>query len=89
MTLDEIHTLLTFKDKSQDNCAEINDLRDQYIVRVSVRTKELRGLEKTLRSLRELWVDAGAGASCAILERLSKKPPKVAAKVRGRVYGTH
>ncbi len=91
MTLDEIRTLLTFKDQPQDNCEGINDLLDEHIEHVAVRIKELRTLEKQLRSLREKCSSPDAGPACGILENLAKDAPASTSEARTtrHIHGTH
>ena len=57
--LDEVRTLLRFKDEPTANCGDVNELLDEHIGHVSRRIKELRALEKQLKDLKEteikLW----------------------------------
>lgn len=91
MTLDEIRALLAFKDQPEDNCEGINNLLDEHIEHVAVRIKELRSLEKQLRSLRDQCVSSQSGAACGILQKLSKDLPEGHGKRRtsGHIHGTH
>lgn len=91
MTLDEIRSLLRFKDSPEDNCAGVNDLLDDHIGHVAQRIRELRGLEKQLKSLREKCSEVDASASCGILKELSSESPVVLARSGGRrhVHGAH
>jgi len=72
MTLDEIRTLLEFKDQPRRSCSEINALLDLRIASVQAKIEELRSLEVQLRKLREQCDDARPGSECGILNRLSK-----------------
>ncbi|MHB8893610.1 MAG: Cd(II)/Pb(II)-responsive transcriptional regulator [Candidatus Geothermincolia bacterium] len=72
MTLDEIRTLLRFKDAPTENCGDVNMLVDEHIGHVAARIRELRALEKQLRGLRELCHEVRETAHCAILKELSK-----------------
>lgn len=79
MTLDEIRTLLHFKDAPEENCAEVNGLLDEHVGHVVKRIKELKALEKELRTLRLLCVNGQQAVVCGILSGLEK-----AAKLGGR-----
>ncbi len=87
MTLQEIRTLLAFKDAPQDNCAEVNALLDDHIGHVAQRVRELRQLEKQLKALRAQCLGAQDAAYCGILQGLALAPPR--GKVTGHVHGTH
>lgn len=94
MTLNEIRTLLHFKDAPADNCVEVNGLLDEHIGHVAARIRELKALEKELKGLREQCVNVQATADCGILSGLEK-----ATQMQGRrpalgchvahVHGTH
>ena len=91
MALDEIRALLRFKEAPQDNCAGVNELLDDHIGHVAQRIRELRGLEKQLKLLREQCGEANAAADCGILKGLSGEMNVTVARVPGRrhVHGTH
>ena len=91
MALDEIRALLRFKEAPQDNCAGVNELLDDHIGHVAQRIRELRGLEKQLKLLREQCGEANAAADCGILKGLSGEMSVPVARVPGRrhVHGTH
>lgn len=89
MTLDEIRELLRFKDDPESNCAEVNILLDEHISHVADRIRELRALEKQLKSLRERCCEAQAAANCGILDELSRPVGKLKAAEHGHVYGVH
>lgn len=72
MTLDEIRLLLRFKDSPAENCGGVNDLLDEHIGHVASRTRELRQLERQLKSLRELCHDASDASRCGILNQLTQ-----------------
>ncbi|MDB5885539.1 MAG: cadR [Polaromonas sp.] len=80
MTLAEIRTLLRFRDAPGDNCGEVNLLLEAHIGHVAARIRELRGLEKELKLLREQCTSAQAGPACGILGELDKaaKAPRAA-----------
>lgn len=91
MTLDEIRVLLRFKDAPTENCREVNELLDEHIGHVAKRVRELRQLEKQLKSLRETCLGAQDAQHCGILNELtaiSKKPSKSSGR-EGHVHGAH
>ncbi len=92
MTLDEIRLLLRFKDEPGQDCGEVNALLDEHIGHVATRIRELRQLEKQLKSLREQCADVHDAAHCGILTQLasaSVAPRQVAVPVAGHVHGAH
>lgn len=93
MTLAEIRTLLHFKDGPDDTCAEVNVLLEAHIGHVVARIRELRGLEKELKRLRNQCTSAQAGPACGILSGLDKAAsvprPAGAAQLSAHVHGTH
>ncbi len=72
MTLDEIRVLLRFKDSPKDTCGEVDQLLETHITHVVTRIKELKVLEKELRSLRAKCSDGGRTSECGILKGLEK-----------------
>ena len=91
MTLDEIRVLLRFKDSPHENCAQVNDLLDEHIGHVAARIKELRALERQLKSLRENCRESQQASQCGILTELSsvsRHAPESTAR-RGHVHGAH
>lgn len=92
MTLDEIRVLLRFKDAPMENCAEVNALLDEHIGHVEERVRELRQLEKQLKSLRELCKETQDAAHCGILSELTqaaRRGPERSSGTAGHVHGTH
>lgn len=71
MALDEIRTLLVFRDAREDNCGEVNSLLDKHIDHVTQRIVELQGLQKQLKALRNQCQDTQAVKDCRILKTLS------------------
>jgi Cd(II)/Pb(II)-responsive transcriptional regulator len=90
MALDEIRTLLRFKDAPTENCGEVNALLDDHVGHVASRIRELKDLEKQLRLLREQCQEAQGVVDCGILKELScaTKPAKERSP-RRHVHGTH
>ncbi len=71
MNLDEIRTLLKFRDGAESDCGEVNTLLDAHIGHVQERISELRVLGKDLRALRELCKEVQDPGQCGILNGLS------------------
>lgn len=72
MALDEIRALLQFKDDPAADCADVNNLLDVHIEHVVSRIRELKALEKELRSLREQCVDRHSVSDCGIINGIEK-----------------
>lgn len=91
MTLDEIRVLLRFRDAPTENCGAVNALLDEHIGHVAHRVKELRQLEKQLKSLRELCRNAQDVEHCGILNELNAMSQQQAtsADMAGHVHGAH
>ena len=91
MTLNEIRTLLTFKDAPQGDCAGVNELVDAHIAHVASRIKELKALERQLKELRQTCTESKETNQCGILAELSVPPRESAAlkSIAGHISGTH
>ena len=91
MTLDEIRVLLRFKDAPTENCLEVNELLDEHIGHVAQRIRELRQLERQLKTLRETCLGGQDAQHCGILNGLTEisKTPAATASRSGHVHGTH
>ncbi len=89
MTLAEIRQLLQFKDNPASDCGDVNALLDAHITHVADRIRELKILEKHLKTLRERCCEAQLAANCGILGELSR--PAQALKVidHGHIHGVH
>jgi Cd(II)/Pb(II)-responsive transcriptional regulator len=72
MTLDEVRTLLELRDRPAQDCGEINDLLDDHIGHVAQRIRELRALEKDLKTLRARCSVPHAVDDCGILSGLDQ-----------------
>ncbi len=72
MALEEIRALLALRDGPADNCAQINELLDAHIEHVARRIRELKVLQKDLRSLRDRCPTPHALAECGILNGLEQ-----------------
>jgi Cd(II)/Pb(II)-responsive transcriptional regulator len=91
MTLEEIRILLTFKDSPHENCAQVNDLLDEHIGHVAARIKELKGLERQLKTLRETCRESQQASQCGILTELSaaSRQDHDSSARRVHVHGSH
>lgn len=89
MALDEIRVLLRFKDAPAENCGQVNTLLDAHIGHVADRIRELRALERQLRSLRKRCHEARDAAHCGILNELSQPSHHGATCGGGHVHGVH
>lgn len=90
MALDEIRALLRFKDSPVENCGEVNALLDEHIEHVADRIRELRALEKQLKSLRTQCAAVQGSAECGILQVLSNAAKTSSSRGGKRhVPGTH
>lgn len=89
MTLGEIRELLRFKDAPAENCGDVNTLLDAHIVHVAARIRELRALEKHLKSLRKQCHEGQDAAHCGILNELSQPSRRGAINRVGYVHGVH
>ena len=91
MTLDEIRVLLRFKDSPHENCTQVNDLLDEHIGHVAARIKELKVLERQLKTLRETCRESQQASRCGILAGLSTASLRDHGSETsiGHVHGTH
>ena len=89
MSLDEIRTLLAWRDQPEASCNAVNSLLDEHIGHITTRIRELRALERQLRELRARCQQASATADCGILVGLSQdavngtEPPTASSHVGG------
>lgn len=72
MTLDEIRQLLSFKDKPELDCGEVNTLMDAHIAQVRAKIKDLQELERELTELRRSFHTARTTRDCGILNNLAE-----------------
>lgn len=91
MSLDEIRTLLRFRDAPDENCAEVNTLLDAHIEHVAARIAELNMLERELKQLRQQCNTEHAAKNCGILNNLAAKTRSVKSgkSKTAHVNGTH
>lgn len=72
MTLEEIRNLLTFRDRPELDCGEVNELVDTHIVQVRAKIRELKALEQQLIELRRSCDTARSAKECGILNGLAQ-----------------
>jgi Cd(II)/Pb(II)-responsive transcriptional regulator len=91
MALDEIRTLLRFKDAPSAQCGDVNTLLDEHIDHVTKRIRELKAMEKTLKAMRLQCRDAQLAKDCGILNGLveAAHQPTASPQPRGHIQGTH
>ena len=92
MTLDEIRTLLEFRDAPEQNCGVVNTLLDDHIGHVTARIAELKALQKQLKKLRLQCDQVQTAKDCGILKELRSdiaQPRKRTDKPAAHVHGTH
>ena len=70
MSLDEVRALLRLRSSPAEECGDVNALLDEHLGHVMRRIKELRGLERELKALRERCASATDTAHCGILSEL-------------------
>ena len=75
MTLDEVRSLLRFKDAPAEDCGQVNALLDAHIGHVARRIAELRTLEQHLKTLRAQCRAPNAINDCGILQGLDAAAP--------------
>ena len=71
MTLDEVRTLLQYRDKPDENCGEVNVLLDEHIDAVETRMEELIQLKQHLLALRQKCASEALAEYCGILHALA------------------
>ena len=70
MALDEIRSLLTFRDQPDRSCGDVNALLDKHIIDVADRIAQLKQLQQQLLGLRGLCTEVQTAKDCAILQCL-------------------
>lgn len=91
MTLEEIRSLLAFRDAPEEDCADVNLLLDRHIGHVAQRIAELKDLKGQLTELRDRCRSVKGVADCGILQTLEGETPKPARKRddHGHLRRTH
>lgn len=89
MSLEEIRSLLSFRDAPDASCRAVNDLLDSHIAHVTHRIRELQNLKKQLQALRSQCRSAQAAKDCEILQSLAGQENSVPAKLGTHGGGCH
>lgn len=89
MNLDEIRTLLKFRDMPSASCGEVNALLDEHIHHVSERIEELTLLRRQLETLRSQCPTADKAEHCGILKGLAGGTASRRRKSGGHVRSSH
>ncbi|NLC36290.1 MAG: Cd(II)/Pb(II)-responsive transcriptional regulator [Alcaligenaceae bacterium] len=71
MALDEVRTLLRYRDTPVDDCGDVNGLLDAHIQAVEARINELMHLKQHLVTLRQKCTQVAPTTSCGILGALA------------------
>lgn len=71
MALEDVRTLLVYRDTPKEDCGDVNALLDEHIGAVEVRMEELLQLKEHLMILRQKCTSAAPIQSCGILRALS------------------
>ncbi|MFZ3141273.1 Cd(II)/Pb(II)-responsive transcriptional regulator [Polaromonas sp.] len=71
MALNEIRQLLSFQDRPEVDCGEVNVLVESHIAQVRTKIKELHELERELMDLRSSCNTARTARECGILKSLA------------------
>ena len=72
MNLADIRVLLSFRDRPELGCAEVNDLVDAHIDQVRAKIRDLQELERQLMALRQSCGSDRAASDCGILNGLAQ-----------------
>ncbi|MFM1991658.1 MAG: hypothetical protein RJA99_4615 [Pseudomonadota bacterium] len=76
MSLDEVRALLRLRNSPSEECGDVNTLLDEHLGHVTRRIKELKGLERELKSLRARCASVTDAAHCGILSELATAAQK-------------
>ena len=94
MSLQEIRTLLRWRDQPGADCGAVDALVDEHIEHIATRIRELRTLERQLKALRAQCRVVRDTAHCGILTGLAQQaasdaPGSASALSTNHVHGTH
>jgi len=89
MTLDEVRSLLQFRDLPEENCEKINTLLDHHIDHVASRIAELKALQSQLKQLRKQCHSVQAAKDCGILQGLANMEDEAPANLGSHGRGCH
>lgn len=70
MPLADVQRLISFINRPQADCGDINLLINEHLIRVRARLKSMRALEKQLTKLRAHCESGHRAAECGILQEL-------------------
>ncbi|MBN8751591.1 MAG: Cd(II)/Pb(II)-responsive transcriptional regulator [Variovorax sp.] len=73
MTLDEIRQLLSFRDRPERDCGEVNELVDAHIAQVRAKIRDLQELKRQLSELRHSCASSRSAKDCGILNGLAQR----------------
>lgn len=77
MTLEEIRTLLHYRDAPDEQCGEVTHVIEEHIEHVTARIHQLKALEAELRRLRSTCAGGNDAAHCGILGGLKEGSSKL------------
>lgn len=91
MSLQEIRTLLAWRDQPDADCGAVNALLDEHIGHIATRIRELRALEHQLKALRAQCLEARDTAHCGILTGMAaaRTEPAAPPTPDAHVHGAH
>jgi Cd(II)/Pb(II)-responsive transcriptional regulator len=90
MTLDEVRTLLNFRDAPTSDCGEVGAVLEEHIHHVVERISQLRRLEQDLKALRALCPTPGRADGCGILKGIALTAShRNRKKLAGHLAGAH
>lgn len=90
MSLDEIAVLVRAAEQPKADCGGIDTLLETHLGHVTARIRELRALQKQLRSLNAACAGTGTTNDCGILHGLARTAESAPANLdAGHVAGSH
>lgn len=89
MTLEEVRSLLQFRDLPEENCEKINSLLDHHIDHVANRITELKALQLQLKQLRKQCHSVQAAKDCGILQGLANMDDEAVVNLGSHGGGCH
>ena len=90
MALDEIRTLLAFRNSPGDSCGTVNALLSEHLSHVQNRIRELVSLETELKTLQARCQQSRPIEECGVLKGLSGEPDRTSIpQVSSHVPGSH
>ncbi|WP_347658703.1 MerR family DNA-binding protein [Comamonas thiooxydans] len=91
MTLDEVRSLLSLRESSAKDCAEVNALLHTHIEHVNHRIQDLSVLVAELQTIRASYRASQALSECGVLSRLMSGSTTSCGSPRPQrhIYGAH